>query len=157
MAIEMDVGGHAGPANSRALRRPLALAIGCFTIWGLAYGLLDVLNKHFQETLPIGKAQSSWLQIAYFGAYLVMSIPAGRLLEARGYKAGLISGLLLTALGALLFVPSAASASFPFFVGSMFVLATGLCFLETSADTYVNVLGPPAQAPQRLNLAQSFN
>jgi FHS family L-fucose permease-like MFS transporter len=157
MAIEMDAGVHAGLPSNRALRRPLALAIGCFTIWGLAYGLLDVLNKHFQETLYIGKAQSSWLQIAYFGAYLVMSIPAGRLLEARGYKAGLISGLLLTALGALLFVPSASGASFPCFVGSMFVLATGLCFLETSADTYVNVLGAPAQAPQRLNLAQSFN
>ena len=79
------------PAAS--LRGPLALAISCFLIWGLAYGLLDVLNKHFQETLHVSKAQSSWLQIAYFGAYLLMSIPAGLLMQKRGYKFGLVSGL----------------------------------------------------------------
>jgi MFS transporter, FHS family, L-fucose permease len=140
-----------------SLKGPLSLAISCFLVWGLAYGLLDVLNKHFQETLHVGKAQSSWLQMAYFGAYLTMSIPAGWLLQARGYKHGLVSGLLVTAIGALLFVPSAQMASFPAFVVSMFVMATGLCVLETSADTYVNVLGPPERAPQRLNLAQSFN
>lgn len=156
MAIETDGAKPAFP-DARALRGPLAFAIGCFLIWGLAYGLLDVLNKHFQETLHVGKAQSTWLQIAYFGAYLLLSLPAGRLLEARGYKVGIVSGLIVTAFGALLFIPSAQAASFPYFVGSMFVLAAGLCILETSADTYVNVLGPPERAPQRLNLAQSFN
>ena len=147
-------------ADSRAtfsLREPLAYAISCFLIWGLAYGLLDVLNKHFQETLHVGKAQSSWLQIAYFGAYLLMSLPAGSVMHARGYRFGLLTGLLVTAAGAFLFVPAAQEASFPFFVGAMFVLATGLCFLETSADTYVSVLGPSGRAPNRLNLAQSFN
>ncbi|MGV2481947.1 UNVERIFIED_CONTAM: glucose/galactose MFS transporter, partial [Salmonella enterica subsp. enterica serovar Weltevreden] len=73
-----------GPAGS--LKGPLAFAIACFLIWGLAYGLLDVLNKHFQETLSISQADSAWLQIAYFGAYLLLSIPAGMLLHARGYK-----------------------------------------------------------------------
>jgi MFS transporter, FHS family, L-fucose permease len=144
-------------AQARSLRGPLSLAISCFLIWGLAYGLLDVLNKHFQDTLHVSKAQSSWLQIAYFGAYLLMSVPAGLLMQARGYKFGLVSGLVVTAIGAFLFVPSAQVESFPFFVGSMFVLATGLCFLETSADTYVSVLGRPENAPKRLNLAQSFN
>jgi FHS family L-fucose permease-like MFS transporter len=157
MVIEIDAQLGAGTAPARSLRGPLAFAISCFAIWGLAYGLLDVLNKHFQETLHVGKAQSSWLQIAYFGAYLLMSVPAGLLMQARGYKAGLVTGLVVTAGGAFLFIPSASAASFPFFVGSMFVLATGLCFLETAADTYVNVLGPPERAPQRLNLAQSFN
>ena len=133
------------------------MAISCFLVWGLAYGLLDVLNKHFQETLHVSKAQSSWLQIAYFGAYLLMSVPAGFVLQAKGYKFGLVSGLLVTAFGAFLFVPSAQAESFNFFVGSMFVLATGLCILETSADTYVSVLGKPEDAPKRLNLAQSFN
>lgn len=156
MAIETDAAPAALP-DARALRGPLAFAIACFLIWGLAYGLLDVLNKHFQDTLHVGKAESTWLQIAYFGAYLLLSLPAGRLLEARGYKFGIVSGLVVTALGALLFVPSAQAASFPSFVASMFVLASGLCILETSADTYVNVLGPPERAPQRLNLAQSFN
>jgi FHS family L-fucose permease-like MFS transporter len=78
-------------------------------------------------------------------------------MQARGYKAGLVTGLVVTAGGAFLFIPAATAGSFAFFVGSMFVLATGLCFLETAADTYVNVLGPPDGAPQRLNLAQSFN
>ncbi len=144
-------------APTRNLRGPLAFAISCFLIWGLAYGLLDVLNKHFQETLHVGKAQSTWLQMAYFGAYLLMSLPAGNLLHARGYKFGLVTGLIVTAAGAFLFVPAAQVESFPFFVLSMFVLATGLCFLETSADTYVSVLGEPQNASRRLNLAQSFN
>ena len=159
MSIETDAahtpGGLAMPAGN--LRGPLAFAIGCFLIWGLAYGLLDVLNKHFQETLSISQADSSWLQIAYFGAYLLLSLPAGMLLNARGYKFGIVSGLALTAFGALLFIPAANAGSFLPFVGSMFVLAAGLCVLETSADTYVNVLGDPAKASQRLNLAQSFN
>ena len=157
MVVEMNARAQAGPPPESSLRGPLAFAISCFTIWGLAYGLLDVLNKHFQETLHVGKAQSSWLQIAYFGAYLLMSVPAGWVLQTRGYKAGLVLGLMITTLGAFLFVPAASAASFPFFVGSMFVLATGLCFLETAADTYVNILGPAEHASQRLNLAQSFN
>ena len=144
-------------AGVKSLKMPLALAVGCFVVWGLAYGLLDVLNKHFQETLLVSKSRSSWLQIAYFGAYLTMSLPAGKILDARGYKFSLVLGLIVTALGALLFVPSARAASFGFFVGSMFVMASGLCFLETAADTYVNVLGPAEHATQRLNLAQSFN
>jgi FHS family L-fucose permease-like MFS transporter len=158
MAIEVDASppGLVAP-DLKSLRGPLAFAIACFVVWGLAYGLLDVLNKHFQETLHVGKAQSTWLQMAYFGAYLVMSLPAGQLLQARGYKFGIVFGLSVTAVGALLFIPSAQFASFPYFVGSMFVLASGLCFLETAADTYVNVLGPPEHASRRLNLAQSFN
>lgn len=158
MAIEVDATppGLAAP-DLKSLRGPLAFAVACFVVWGLAYGLLDVLNKHFQETLHVGKAQSTWLQMAYFGAYLLMSLPAGLLLQARGYKFGIVFGLCVTAIGALLFIPAAHVASFPSFVGSMFVLATGLCFLETAADTYVNVLGPPEHASRRLNLAQSFN
>ncbi|HVT36517.1 MAG TPA: sugar MFS transporter [Nevskiaceae bacterium] len=138
------------------LRTPLRYTIVTFFIWGLAYGLLDVLNKHFQEILHVGKAQSAWLQIAYFGAYLTMSIPAGMWMHARGYKVGILTGLTVAAGGAFLFIPAASAMSFPFFVGAMFVLATGLCFLETSADTYVNVLGAPEHAERRLNLAQSF-
>src|SRR5258708_3455579 len=151
----------ARPAGSAAqigrVRGRRARAIACFVVWGFAYGLLDVLNKHVQETLHVGKAQSTWLQMAYFGAYLLISLPAGLLLQARGYKVGIVSGLVLTAIGALLFIPAAQAASFPYFVASMFVLASGLCVLETSADTYVNVLGSPEHASRRLNLAQSFN
>ncbi|MEJ1969159.1 MAG: sugar MFS transporter [Rhizomicrobium sp.] len=156
MAIQSNAGVYRG-LTAGSLRGPLSLAIGCFLIWGLAYGLLDVLNKHFQETLHVGKAQSSWLQIAYFGAYLVMSIPAGSLMHARGYKFSLVSGLMMTAAGAFLFVPAAQVESFAFFVAAMFVLASGLCVLETAADTYVSILGEAQNASRRLNLAQSFN
>ncbi len=141
----------------RILRTALALAISLFFIWGLAYGLLDVLNKHFQDTLNVGTAESTWLQVAYFGAYLVISLPAGVLLQRLGYKAGILIGLAVTAAGALLFIPAAAIGQFAPFVGSMFVLAAGLACLETAADSYVNVLGPAEGASRRLNLAQSFN
>jgi FHS family L-fucose permease-like MFS transporter len=157
MAIETDP--LTPIATSRGYKGPLAYAISCFFIWGLAYGLLDVLNKHFQDTLHVGKAESTWLQMAYFGAYLLMSLPAGLLMQARGYKFGILSGLIVTAVGAFLFIPAAQAASFPFFVGSMFVLATGLCFLETAADTYVNVLGKPEDAapqPQPGAIVQWF-
>ena len=141
----------------RVLRTALALGISLFFIWGLAYGLLDVLNKHFQDTLHVGTAESTWLQIAYFGAYLVVSLPAGLLLQRLGYKAGILIGLAVTAVGALLFIPAAAIGQFAPFVGAMFVLASGLACLETAADSYVNVLGPADGASRRLNLAQSFN
>lgn len=141
----------------RVLRVALALAISLFFIWGLAYGLLDVLNKHFQDTLHVGTAESTWLQVAYFGAYLLISLPAGSLLQRLGYKAGILIGLSVTAIGALLFIPAAGIGQFAPFVGSMFVLASGLACLETAADSYVNVLGPAEGASRRLNLAQSFN
>jgi FHS family L-fucose permease-like MFS transporter len=157
VAKDADARPAGSTAQNALLRGPLSLAIACFVVWGFAYGLLDVLNKHVQETLHVGKAQSTWLQMAYFGAYLLISLPAGLLLQARGYKVGIVSGLMLTAIGALLFIPAAQAASFPAFVASMFVLASGLCVLETSADTYVSVLGAPEHASRRLNLAQSFN
>jgi len=141
----------------RVLRTALAFAISLFFIWGLAYGLLDVLNKHFQDTLHVGTAQSTWLQIAYFGAYLVVSLPAGLYIQRFGYKVGILTGLGVTALGAFLFIPAAGIGQFAPFVGAMFVLASGLACLETSADSYVNVLGPADGASRRLNLAQSFN
>src|SRR3954464_12874361 len=118
MVVEIDARLGARAPPMRSLRGPLAFAISCFAIWGLAYGLLDVLNKHFQETLHVGKAQSAWLQIAYFGAYLLMSFPAGMVKQGRGFKFGLVLGLVITAIGAFLFVPSAQAESFPFFVGS---------------------------------------
>jgi FHS family L-fucose permease-like MFS transporter len=148
---------HATEVPRRTLRIALSFAISLFFIWGLAYGLLDVLNKHFQDTLKVGTAESTWLQIAYFGAYLVVSLPAGVWLVRAGYKVGILTGLAITAIGAFLFIPAAAAGTFLPFVLSMFVLASGLAVLETAADSYVAVLGPPEDAPRRLNLAQSFN
>lgn len=123
----------------------------------MSYGLLDVLNKHFQEVLHVSKAQSGLLQSAYFGAYFLIALPAGLLMDRHGYKAGILLGLCLYAAGALLFMPAAAAASFPFFLFALFVIACGLGCLETAANPYATVLGEPQGAERRLNLAQSFN
>jgi FHS family L-fucose permease-like MFS transporter len=136
---------------------PLVLVTSLFFLWGLAYGLLDVLNKHFQETLNIDQARSSFLQMAYFGAYFLLALPAGIFMKKFGYKKGIITGLLLYATGAFLFYPSAQMASFDFFLLSTFILASGLAFLETAANPYVTVLGNPKTSEFRLNLSQSFN
>ncbi|MHC5308069.1 L-fucose:H+ symporter permease [Bartonella sp. LJL80] len=133
------------------------LVTALFLMWGLSYGLVDVLNKHFQEALHISKAQSGLIQAAYFGAYFVIALPAGLFISKRGYKAGIIMGLSLYALGALLFVPASMVMSFYFFLFALFVLALGLGFLETSANPYSSALGDPRTAEQRLNLSQSFN
>src|ERR1051325_2120500 len=93
---------------------PLILVTLLFFLWGLAYGLLDVLNKHFQETLSITKERSTLLQAAYFGAYFLIALPAGFFMQKRGYRKGIIMGLLLYATGAILFYPSSQNGSFSF-------------------------------------------
>jgi FHS family L-fucose permease-like MFS transporter len=135
----------------------LILVTSLFFLWGVAYGLLDVLNKHFQETLNITRKRSTLLQGAYFGAYFFIALPAGIFMNRAGYKKGIIAGLLLYAAGALLFYPSAQMSSFPFFLLSLFILASGLTFLETAANPYITVLGDPSTSAFRLNLSQSFN
>ena len=150
----------AQPSFGRAVtsyRWALILVTCLFFLWGLSYGLLDVLNKHFQETLHVSKAQSGLLQSAYFGAYFLIALPAGLLMDKYGYKAGILLGLCLYATGALLFMPAAAAQSFQFFLFALFVIACGLGCLETAANPYATVLGTPEGAERRLNLAQSFN
>ncbi len=136
---------------------PFILVTSLFFLWGLAYGLLDVLNKHFQEVLNITKMRSTLLQAAYFGAYFLMAFPAGLLMNKYGYKRGIILGLLLYAIGAFLFYPAAHFTSFDSFLLALFILASGLAFLETAANPYVTVLGPKETSEQRLNLSQCFN
>lgn len=143
--------------NSNNYTFPLILVTSLFLLWGLAYGLLDVLNKHFQEALNVTKARSTLLQAAYFGAYFLVALPAGLFMNKFGYKKGIILGLLLYAFGAFLFYPSAQMASFNFFLIALFVLASGLTCLETAANPYVTVLGKPETSEFRLNLSQCFN
>lgn len=139
------------------MRRALVLVTCLFFLWGLSYGLLDVLNKHFQESLHVTRAESGLLQAAYFGAYFLMALPAALLMDRRGYKAGMLAGLALFAAGALLFIPATAAASFRLFLFALFVIASGAACLETAANPYMTVLGAPEGAERRLNFAQSFN
>ena len=143
--------------TSPQYRKAFVLVTTLFFMWGLSYGLIDVLNKQFQMTLNVSKAQSGLIQAAYFGAYFVVAIPAGLFMEWKGYKAGILCGLSLYAIGALLFVPAAGAASFAFFLFALFVIALGLGCLETAANSYSSALGSTETAETRLNLSQSFN
>lgn len=136
---------------------PLILVTSLFFMWGFAYGLLDTLNKHFQDVFNITKLRSTLLQVAYFGGYFLMALPAGSIMKKFGYKRGIILGLALYGIGALLFYPSANIGNYYFFLISMFILACGLCCLETASNPYVTVLGKPETSEFRLNLSQCFN
>jgi len=158
MALNVSASSAAAVAtqSNSSTRLAYILVTSLFFMWGLSYGLLDVLNKHFQETLDITRARSGLLQMAYFGAYFLMALPASMLMSRKGYKTGILLGLFLFAIGALLFIPATSAAQFEFFLFALFVIACGLACLETAANPYVTFLGAPETAEQRLNLSQSF-
>ncbi|KAI0703379.1 MFS general substrate transporter [Cerioporus squamosus] len=133
-----------------------SLVTSLFFTWGFAYGLLDVLNAHFQTVFKIGKTQSTLLQLAYFGAYLVFAPFASLFMERYGYKRGIHLGLSLYSLGAIFFWPSAKFQKYGGFVGCTFVIGCGLCCLEVAANSYISVLGTPKYAAARLNFSQGF-
>ena len=136
---------------------PFVLITSLFLLWGFAHGLLDVLNKHFQGVFTMSKAESGLVQFSTYIAYFLMALPAGAFMRRYGYRRGIILGLSLFAAGAFGFIPAAfLHASTPFLI-ALFVIACGLCILETAANPYVTVLGPSEGAAQRLNLSQSFN
>jgi FHS family L-fucose permease-like MFS transporter len=136
---------------------PFLLVTSLFFLWGFAHSLLDVLNKHFQVILGVSKAQSGLIQAAVYGGYFVMAIPAGIFMKKFGYKKGILLGLILYATGALCFLPATYIREFWAFLAALFIIALGLASLETAANPYITVMGPPERGTQRLNLAQSFN
>ncbi|GMK56753.1 hypothetical protein CspeluHIS016_0305930 [Cutaneotrichosporon spelunceum] len=168
-------GGTAAPVSGNVFKTGLfprrylwafILVTSLFFLWGFAYGLLDVLNKHFQNTLKISTSQTTGLQAAYFGiGYFAFSPVAGEVLRRRGYKFTIIMGLCLYSLGAILFWPVAKSAStspnknavFGGFVACTAVIACGLSSLEVSANSYVSVMPPVEIASLRLQFSQAFN
>ncbi|OSX66289.1 hypothetical protein POSPLADRAFT_1064677 [Postia placenta MAD-698-R-SB12] len=133
-----------------------SLVTSLFFTWGFAYGLLDVLNSHFQTVFGISKLQSTMLQLAYFGAYLVYAPIAGMFMRKYGYKKGIHMGLTYYSLGAIFFWPSARYEKYGGFVGSTFVIGCGLSCLEVAANSYISVLGSPKYAAARLNFSQGF-
>ncbi len=136
---------------------PYALVTVLFFLWGFAHSILDVLNKHFQDSLHVSKTESAFVQVVVYGGYFLMALPAGRIIRRYGYRTGVVTGLLLYGIGALLFIPGGWMGSFPFFLFSLFVIGCGLTCLETSANPYVTVLGNEQGAEQRINLSQAFN
>ncbi|GAB7338433.1 hypothetical protein MBLNU457_4722t1 [Dothideomycetes sp. NU457] len=154
-----------GYLTGRRLAYPVFLVTCLFFLWGFSYGLLDVLNKHFQTVLDITKLESTGLQVMYFGGgYLCFSPVAAEVLKRKGYKITILMGLSLYSLGAILFWPTAhfssaahASASFGGFCICTLVIACGLATLETAANSYAVVIGAPESASARLQFCQSWN
>ncbi len=126
-------------------------------MWGFARAILDVLNKHFQESLHISITQSTLIQATTYLGYFLMALPAGMVITRWGYRRGVVLGLILFGAGALLFIPGEQLMSFPLFLGALFVIGCGLVVLETAANPYAAELGDRATSASRLNLAQSFN
>ncbi|HEV2328067.1 MAG TPA: sugar MFS transporter [Verrucomicrobiae bacterium] len=133
------------------------LVCSLFLLWGFCSGLLDNLNKHFQNTLHISKAQSGLVQCAFYMGYFIMALPAGMIARRFGYKGGIIVGLTLAAAGAFWFVHATAIDTYAAFLLGLFVLASGLACLETIANPYTTVLGPAASGATRINMAQTCN
>jgi len=134
-----------------------ALVCTLFFLWALCNGMIDVLNKHFQNTLHISKAQSAMVQFSNYMGYFLMALPAGLMARRFGYKAVIIIGLLLIAAGAFWFIPATGINTFPAFLTGLFIIAIGLTCLETVANPYTTILGPADMGAARINLAQSCN
>ena len=136
---------------------PFVLITSLFFLWGFARAILDLLNKHFQNTLDISITQSSFIQVTTYLGYFITAIPAGWFINRHGYRLGVVLGLLLFGFGLLLFIPLSALHSFNTFLIALFIIGCGLVFLETSANPYVTELGAKETATSRLNFSQSFN
>lgn len=143
--------------TDKKYRLPFVLITSLFFLWGFARAILDVLNKHFQNTLEISITRSALIQVTTYLGYFLMAIPAGIFISHHGYRRGVVFGLTLFGIGALLFIPCSAMNSFYAFLLCLFIIGCGLVCLETSANPYVTELGPQASATSRLNFAQSFN
>jgi FHS family L-fucose permease-like MFS transporter len=144
-------------ADGRNVVFTFLLLIFLFALWGFCNGMIDVMDKHFQEELHLSLSQSAWVQFAHYLGYFLMAIPAGWLAVKLGYKGGIITGLLMTAVGGFWFIPATHIAQFWAFLMGVCIIAAGLTFLETIANPYTTVLGPPQYAATRINLAQSTN
>src|SRR5690349_5218954 len=131
--------------------------ICCFTAWGVAADLTTPMVAGFKRIFDMSTFQASLVQLAYFGAYFLLALPAAFINQRFGYKTGILSGLTLAAVGAFLFFPASKIMTYDAFLIALFAMAAGCSMLETSANPYVIALGPESTATRRLNLAQAFN
>lgn len=142
--------------NSRH-KLPIILITSLFFLWGFAHNLNPILIPHLKKACQLTDMQSALIDSSFFIAYFIIAYPAGVFMRKYGYKGGIVFGLLLFALGAFLFYPAAGIRNFGLFLLALFVIASGLTFLETAANPYINALGEESKATTRLNFAQSFN
>jgi len=144
-------------SRSRQYYLPIALIVSLFFLWGLANNLNDVLIAQFRKAFELADWQSGLVQSAFYLAYFLFAVPASLFVRKFGYKGAIVFGLAVYGVGALLFYPAAQLGSYAAFLGALFVIASGLTFLETSANPLITLLGNAEGAERRLNLAQAFN
>ena len=150
-----EVATEKGTGNKYLL--PFILITSLFFLWGMAHGLDGILIPHLKKACQLNNSQSTLIDTAIFFAYFIMAIPAGIIIKKIGYKNSIITGLLVFAAGAFLFVPAANTRTYELFLFALFIIGCGLTILETSANPYAAILGPPESSSKRLNLAASFN
>jgi FHS family L-fucose permease-like MFS transporter len=143
--------------NAPSYLVPFIIVTALFGIFGFLTNLNSNLAPKLEEIFKLNHAWSNLVTSAWFFAYLLFSVPSAKLIEKVGYKSTMVISLYIMVAGALLFIPAAGLVSFPLFLTASFVLATGVCALQTSANPYVSILGPEESAPARLTLAQAFN
>lgn len=148
---------EAASGSGKKFLIPFILVTCVFFLWGMAHNLDSILIPHLKKACELNNRQSTLVDTSVFFAYFIMAIPSGMFLKKWGYKNGIITGLLVFALGALLFVPAANARSYELFLLALFVIGCGLAMLETAANPYAAILGAPESASTRLNLAASFN
>ena len=145
------------PVVPKKLLVPFILVTSLFALWGFANAVTDPMVQAFKKVLELSNSQAAWVQMAFYGGYFCMALPAALFVRRFSYKTGVLVGLALYAVGALLFYPAAVTEQFWFFCLGLYVLTFGLAFLETTANPYILAMGSPATATRRLNLAQAFN
>ena len=136
---------------------PFILVTSLFALWGLANNMTDTLLAAFKKIMQMSDTQTSFIQMAFYGAYFCVALPAALFIRKYSYKKGVILGLLLYAAGAILFLPAASTASYAFYLVAIYIMASGCSVLETTANPYIMSMGSPETATRRLNIAQSFN
>ncbi len=136
---------------------PFILLTSCFAWWGLANNMTDTLLAAFKKIMSMSDFQTSWIQLAFYGSYFCLALPAAIFIKKFTYKSGVLLGLGLFILGALLFYPASITMNYFHFLGALYILAGGLSILETSANPYIIAMGPEETGTQRLNFSQSFN
>jgi len=136
---------------------PFILVTSLFLLWGLANNMTDTLLSAFKRIMDMSDTQTSFIQLAFYGAYFCIALPAALFIRKYSYKSGVILGLCLYAAGAILFLPAAKAASYAFYLVAIYIMAAGCSVLETTANPYIMTMGTPETATRRLNIAQAFN
>ncbi len=155
--LKAPEGQEPGPLIPRDYLLPFVLVTALFFLWGIPNNLNDILIRQFMKSFEITRLRTGLVQSAFYLGYFLLAMPAALVMRRFGYKAGLITGLLLYSIGTMLFWPAALAGSYGFFLFALFVIASGLAFLETGANPFVAQLGDPLTSARRLNLAQAFN